>query len=486
MKLSNIINGFQWTLLQGVTDIDIHRLQYDSRQVAPGDVFVCITGFQTDGHKYAKQAAERGAVAIICERPVPDLPDTVTAIQTADTRKALAAAAVDYYGHPSGKMNLVGVTGTNGKTTTTYLIKSALEAEPGHKVGIIGTIENRIGDKVLHTERTTPESLELQALFAEMLAENVTDTAMEVSSHSLALCRVFGCDFKIGVFTNLTQDHLDYHKTMENYQAAKGILFEMCEKAVINIDDPAGGYMMERAAGKELLTVAIDQPADIRAEDIHITADGVSFAVTYQHKKYEAALNIPGTFSIYNALGAIGACLFLGIGMETILQGLKNNGGVPGRFQTIKSRRGFNAIVDYAHTPDGLENILSTAREFVTGRIITVFGCGGDRDRTKRPVMGGIAGKLSDYCIITSDNPRTEDPLQILLDVEEGTKQTGRPYEKQVDRKQAILQAIAMAKPGDVVVVAGKGHENYQIFKDKTIHFDDAEVIRTAFEEDKK
>ena len=299
-----------------------------------------------------------------------------------------------------------------------------------------------------------------------MLKENVSDVVMEVSSHSLDLHRVDKCNYDIGIFTNLTQDHLDYHITMENYKKAKGILFALAKKAVINMDDEAGKYMLSVAGDKPIITYGIDHDADIKAEDISITADGVKFKLEYSGKEYNAELNIPGKFSIYNALGAIGACLLMGIDMETILEGLKNNKGVQGRFQTVKNKKGFNAIVDYAHTPDGLENILKTANEFVTGKIITVFGCGGDRDRTKRPIMGEIAGKLSDYCIITSDNPRTEDPELILDDVEVGMKRTNCEYVKMVDRKEAIFAAVSMAKEGDVVVIAGKGHENYQIFKD--------------------
>ena len=485
MKLKDLLNTIEYTVSNGKENIDISKIEYDSRKVENNDVFVCITGFKTDGHNYAKAAVEKGATAIICEKELQDIPSDITIDKTENTRKALAVISDNYYNHPSQNMNVIGVTGTNGKTTTTFLIKSILDLI-NHKVGIIGTIENRIGDKVLHTERTTPESLELQELFDEMLKEKVSDVVMEVSSHSLDLHRVDKCNYDIGIFTNLTQDHLDYHVTMENYKKAKGILFTLAKKAVINMDDEAGKYMLLVAGDKPTITYGIDKDADIKAEDISITADGVKFKLEYGGKEYNAELNIPGKFSIYNALGAIGACLLMGIDMETILEGLKNNKGVQGRFQTVKNKKGFNAIVDYAHTPDGLENILKTANEFVKGKIITVFGCGGDRDRTKRPIMGEIAGKLSDYCIITSDNPRTEDPALILDDVEVGIKRTNCEYVKMVDRKQAIFEAVSMAKEGDVVVIAGKGHENYQIFKDKTIHFDDVEVVLEAFGEDAK
>ena len=481
MKLSEILKGLEYELLQGSIDTDITKIEYDSRKAEKGSLFVCVTGLKTDGHIYAHKAVESGAVALICERNIEGIDKSVTIIKVKDSRVTISAIADNFYDHPATKMTMIGVTGTNGKTTTTYLIKSVLD-HIGQKVGVIGTIENRIGDVEIHTERTTPEALELCELFDEMAKAGVSHTVMEVSSHSLALHRVDFCKFKIGIFTNLTQDHLDYHKTMENYMKAKGKLFEMSENAVINADDHAGAYMLSRAKGR-VLTFGIDNDADLKASDMHITANGVKYVLTYEGNKYNVDINIPGKFSIYNSLGSIGACLILGIPMETILAGLKENYGVPGRFQTIKSHKGFNAIVDYAHTPDGLENILNTAREFVKGRIITVFGCGGDRDRTKRPIMGEIGGRLSDICVITSDNPRTEEPGLIIKDIEEGIKDTGCPYECITDRKEAILHAIAIAKEGDVVVIAGKGHEDYQIFKDKTIHFDDAEVVREAFGE---
>lgn len=481
MKLSKLVEGLEYVLLQGNIDCDIKKIDYDSRKVEEGSVFVCVTGFKTDGHIYAKGAVEKGAVALVCERDIEGIDSSVTIIKVGNSRAALSVLSENYYDHPASKMTMIGVTGTNGKTTTTYLVKSVLD-HLNKKVGVVGTIENRIGEKRLHTERTTPESLELCELFDMMVKEDVTHTVMEVSSHSLDLHRVDCCKYDIGIFTNLTQDHLDYHITMENYKIAKGRLFEISKNAVINIDDAAGSYMVSKAKGK-ILTFGIDNDADLKAENMNITANGVTYTLKYEGKEYAVDINIPGKFSIYNSLGSIGACLIMGIPMEDILAGLKENYGVPGRFQTIKSNKGFNAIVDYAHTPDGLENILNTAREFVKGRIITVFGCGGDRDRTKRPIMGEIGGRLSDICIITSDNPRTEDPDQILKDVEEGTKRTDCPYECICDRKEAIFRAVEIAKEGDLVVVAGKGHEDYQIFKDKTIHFDDAEVIREAFGE---
>lgn len=477
MKLSALLQDIEWTLLYG-EEKEINAIAYDSRKVQQGDLFVCITGFQTDGHKYAQKAIEAGAVAILCEKAIQSDNKDVTILQTKNTRHALAILSSNYYKHPCNSMNVIGVTGTNGKTTTTYLIKSVLDSI-GHKVGIVGTIENRIGQKVLHADRTTPESLELQQLFYQMKQENVTDVVMEVSSHSLDLHRVDGIQYNIGIFTNLTQDHLDYHKTMENYKIAKSLLFQRSNKSVINIDDEAGEFMKQNAKG-EVLTFGIDKQADITAKEIDISADGVKFTLCYDNKQYMVSLHTPGRFSIYNALGAIGACIFMGIAMEDIIAGLNSNVGVAGRFQTIKSTKA-NAIVDYAHTPDGLENILKTAQEFVKGKIITVFGCGGDRDKTKRPIMGEIAGKLSDYCIITSDNPRTENPASILDDVEVGMKKTNCEYIKLVDRREAICHAVEYGQKGDLIIIAGKGHEDYQIFADKTIHFDDVEEVKKAF-----
>ena len=482
MKVEKILHDIEYKLIQGSVETEFEKIEYDSRKVSKGDAFVCVTGFKTDGHNYVESAIKSGATVIFCERELENIDESVTVIQFENTRKALAHISAEYYGRPSERMNVIGVTGTNGKTTTTFLVKSILD-KIGHKTGIIGTIENRIGDRIIATERTTPESLELQELFKTMADEGCQDVVMEVSSHALDLHRVDDIRFNVGIFTNLTQDHLDYHVTMENYKKAKGLLFERCLASVVNIDDEAGEYMVSVSKGK-VITFAIDKNADLKAEDIHISADGVEFKLEYDGKEYPVSLNTPGKFSIYNALGAIGACILMGIDMDTIISGLKENKGVNGRFQTVRSKRGFNAIVDYAHTPDGLENILKTAKEFVKGRIITVFGCGGDRDRTKRPIMGEIAGIYSDYCIITSDNPRTEDPVQILDDVEPGTKKSGCDYTKIVDRGEAIKYAIDMAKEGDVVIVAGKGHENYQIFADKTIHFDDVEEVKKAFGED--
>ncbi|WP_317853766.1 UDP-N-acetylmuramoyl-L-alanyl-D-glutamate--2,6-diaminopimelate ligase [Chakrabartyella piscis] len=479
MELKQLLQQTTHTTLQGDTCCLVEKIEYDSRKVTKGDVFVCITGLQADGHKFAKMAVEKGATALICEHMPEDISEEITVVAVENSRIALADMSVAFYGDPSKELAVIGITGTNGKTTTTYLLQSIL-GKIGKKMGIIGTIENRIGDKVIPTERTTPESKELQGLFAQMQSEDVTHVMMEVSSHALDLKRVAGVHFAVGVFTNLTQDHLDYHKTMENYKIAKSELFQMAEKSVINIDDAAGEYMKSVAKG-EVLTFGIDNKADLMANNIKITGLGVDFTFDWQGVTYPVHLHTSGKFSVYNALGAIGASLLLGVPVEDVVAGITENKGVRGRFETIGHKKGFQAVVDYAHTPDGLENVLQTASEFVTGRIITVFGCGGDRDTTKRPIMGQIAGNYSGYAIITSDNPRTEDPNLILNDVEVGILETNCDYEKIVDRREAIEKAVSMAAVGDVIVIAGKGHETYQIFANETIHFDDMEEVRKLF-----
>ena len=482
VTLEKLLEGTTFSLLQGEQEIEISAIQYDSRRVQAGDVFVCVPGLQVDGHKFAKGAVEKGATALICERMPEGIPTWVTVIRVKNARRALALASAIYCDEPSKKMRVIGVTGTNGKTTTTYLLQAILN-RMGRTVGIIGTIENRIGDKILPSERTTPESKELQELLAQMYEAGVTDVVMEVSSHSLDLHRVDGISFDVGIFTNLTQDHLDYHKTMENYMMAKALLFQRSKHSIINIDDPAGEKMAAMATG-DVLTFSFHGKGMLEADEIQITADGTAFVLKWGAERHLVRLNTPGLFSVYNALGAIGACIRMGIPLDEIIQGLADIKGVSGRFQMIRSKKGYQAVVDYAHTPDGLENILKTAREFTTGKILTVFGCGGDRDKTKRPIMGRIAAELSDYCIITSDNPRTESPMQIMEEVEVGVKETTCPYCKLADRREAIAHAAERVESGDVIIIAGKGHETYQIFADKTIHFDDVEEIRKAFGEE--
>lgn len=476
MKLSELLINTTHEKIQG-GDPEVKGICYDSRKTEPGFLFVCVKGFETDGHKYAESAVKLGAVALLCEDAV-NVPENVTVIKAENTRVALGEVSSVFYDEPSSNLKVIGVTGTNGKTTTTYLLGSIFR-EYGYKVGIIGTIENRIGDKVIPTDKTTPESLELNMLFSKMHESGVKTVAMEVSSHSLDLHRVDFCKFDVGIFTNLTQDHLDYHKTMENYRNAKSRLFSMCKYGVVNGDDPASAYFIENGEC-EFLTFGLDKSNDLYAWDISVKPDGVSFTANIYGVATEISLPIPGKFTVYNALGAIGAAVCLSVPAEIIKSGLEKNTGVTGRAQTIKTGKGKNIIVDYSHTPDSLKNILEAISEFADKRVITVFGCGGDRDKGKRPMMGEIAGNMSDVAIITSDNPRSEEPLSIILEIEEGVKRTGCKYIKMPDRREAINYAVKIAEPGDVILIAGKGHENYQIFSDHTIHFDDADVAAEA------
>lgn len=479
MLLKDLTSIIEHEYVNGDQNAEISGIAYDSRRVKPGDLFVCIKGFKVDGHEFISQAIGQGAAAVIVEKEVEDV--KVPMIKVKNSRRALALISAAFFGNPSSKFKLIGVTGTNGKTTTTYLIKTILE-QGGSKVGLIGTNQNMIGDKVLPAERTTPESLELQQLFSDMVKEKVDYVVMEVSSHSLELNRVDGCNFEIGIFTNITQDHLDFHITMENYLKAKTTLFKRCKKGIINVDDSSSEYILNNGTC-EMITFGIDKEADIHAKDIEISEKGVKFDVDTPYGSKFIELGIPGRFSVYNALGSIGACLALGISLEQIQQGLKQAKGVPGRAQIVETGKDFTVLIDYAHTPDGLENILNTVNGFAKGRVVTLFGCGGDRDKTKRPIMGEIAGKLSDFCIITSDNPRTEDPLQILNHIEEGIKKTDCSYVVIENRFEAIKYALENAKKDDVIVLAGKGHETYQILKDRVIHFDEKEIVESILRE---
>lgn len=474
MKLSEILKNVDYKFLQG-EDIEINNIEYDSRKVKQGSLFVCVCGFATNGCSYLTEALRNGAKAIMVEQPI-NLKDNITVVKVEDSRYAMAIASSNFYNNPSKKMKLIGVTGTNGKTSTTFLISYILESF-GRNVGIIGTIENHIGNKIIKSNRTTPESLDLQCFFSEMLDQGIEDVVIEVSSHSLVLDRVSACDFDIGIFTNLTQEHMDFHRTMEDYREAKSKLFKMCRKGIINIDDEASKYIAD-VASCDIITFGIYNEADFKAENIKLNSNGVNFSVFIDNQYTEFFVPIPGKFSVYNSLGAIATCYNMGVSVNTIKEGLKNAKGVAGRCQSISSESGFTVIVDYAHTPDGLKNIITTVKEFAERRTIVVFGCGGDRDITKRSLMGEIAGQLSDFCVITSDNPRSENPETILYDIEEGILKTDCDYIKIIDRKEAIKEAMNMAIKGDIIIVAGKGHEDYQIFKDKTIHFNDIEIVK--------
>ncbi|HHY82698.1 MAG TPA: UDP-N-acetylmuramoyl-L-alanyl-D-glutamate--2,6-diaminopimelate ligase [Clostridiales bacterium] len=474
MILRELLKGINVLRTEGSLDIDIKEIFYDSRQVTPGSLFFCIEGYKADGHDFAPMAVEKGAVAVLLQKDVK-LPDGITKVFVEDTRKSMGYISSAFYGNPTENLILFGVTGTNGKTTTTYMIKSILE-QSGKKTGLIGTITNMIGDRKIPAERTTPESPDLQKLFHEMLQEKADAAVMEVSSHSLELSRVVGCIFEVGIFTNLTQDHLDFHGTLDNYREAKAKLFDQSRIAVINVDDESGRMILDRLES-HAFTYGIYKPADIFARDIEITAEGVSFNLHILGGKIGVNLRIPGIFSVYNALAAASACYAAGVSLDDIQAGLESIRGVPGRFELLDTGTDYSVILDYAHTPDGLENILKTARDLTQGRIVTLFGCGGDRDSAKRPLMGEVTGKYSDFCIVTSDNPRSEDPMKIINDILPGLKKTGCPYIVIEDRRQAIEYALKNAKKNDVIILAGKGHETYQQIKGKTIHFDEKEIV---------
>lgn len=477
MKLKDILAGVDGKLINGKTDIDINTMTIDSRKAGEGVLFIAMAGMTVDGHKFIPSAYEKGTRAVITEHEIENIPEDMTVYQVESARDALAVMAANFYNSPCKELNMIGVTGTNGKTSTTYFIESVLNYIK-HKTAVIGTVEIRIGGKKREIDfatSTTPDTIELNQMLRIMADEKCDDVIMEVSSHSLELKKVKGINFKVGIFTNLTQDHLDFHKTMENYCGAKAKLFKMCEYGVINADDEWADKIMENASCK-IMTYSIEKPSDLQAKDIEYLMDRVHFTVNINGEDVRFELMVPGRFSVYNALAAIGAMVSIGVDAADIKAGINNIKGVPGRIQNIPNDKGFNVIVDYAHTPDGLENIINAVREFTKGRIITVFGCGGDRDRTKRPVMGRIVAELSDIPVITSDNPRSEDPDAILKEVEAGVKPVTDQYEMIVDRKSAIRKAVEIAEKGDSIIIAGKGHENYQILRDKTIHFDDGEV----------
>lgn len=486
MKFCKLFENVEGTVFKHGSDTDIENITIDSRKAGKGWLFVCIQGFTTDGHKFIPKAYEQGCRAFLCEKEPENIPDDADVFVAPNSRIALAKAAAVFYGDPSKKFNLIGVTGTNGKTSSTYFMESILKTV-GRKTAVIGTVEIRIGDEKLDVHlatSTTPDTVELNSLFDLMSKKGVDDVIMEVSSHGLELHKVDFADFDHCIFTNLTQDHLDLHKTMENYCNAKARLFKMCKKAVVNTDDEWSGKIID-AAECPVTTFGIDSDCQLKAKNIEYLSDRVKFTVNINGEDVPFDLPVPGRFSVYNALGVIATALDMGIGVKDIQKGISNIKGVPGRIQSIPNNKGINVIVDYAHTPDGLDKILRAVREFSKKRIITVFGCGGDRDRTKRPVMGEIAAKLSDYCILTSDNPRSEEPEDILKEIEIGVKPVTDKYEMLADRREGIFRAVMLAEEGDTVVIAGKGHEDYEIFKDRTIHFDDTEVAKEALEEKK-
>lgn len=463
--------------------MDISGLAYDSRQVQPGDLFVAIPGFQKDGHDYVGHAKERGAVAAVVERWITDL--EFPQLKVSSARQALSRISANFYDHPSRKLCVLGVTGTNGKTTSTYFIKSILEAAGWH-VGVIGTIQVLIGERAVTASRTTPEALELQTTLARMVTEGLDAAVIEVSSHALELHRVADVAFDGALFTNLSQDHLDFHETLQEYFASKAKLFDNLQgPAGLNYDDQWGRALAAHCAGP-IISYGVEQSADVKAEKIELEKSGVSYILNSEAGQIPINLRLTGHFNVYNSLGAAALCLGQGISLPRIKEGLEALSGVPGRFELIENAVGLNVIVDYAHTPAGLENILQTARALLSGgRLILVFGAGGDRDKAKRPLMGAVAGQLADVVIITSDNPRTEDPAEICSHIETGLLTVDSPAEHLIilNRRAAIRKAVSLAGPADLVVVAGKGHETYQESATGRIHFDDGEEVKASIKE---
>ncbi|HTY36418.1 MAG TPA: UDP-N-acetylmuramoyl-L-alanyl-D-glutamate--2,6-diaminopimelate ligase, partial [Bacteroidota bacterium] len=494
MNLGTLLEGVDVSKLFELTygnflvtgDIDIKKIQYDSRKVERGDCFVALRGAGTDGHRFIEPAVERGAKVVILEDDLK-LPDAyfmhnhVVKIVVPDSRKALAIISANYFGTPSQKLTMVGVTGTNGKTTTTHLVRSILEAS-GQKAGLIGTIEYVIGDGTLPASHTTPESLELNDILARMVHAGCQSVSMEVSSHALHQSRVYGIGYRAAVFTNLTQDHLDYHGTMEEYFNAKKILFDSLSAnsvAVTNVDDPWGMKMVSSTAARTI-SYGLGANAAVQALDVRLSLEGSTFIVRTEDGSKSLTSPLVGRFNVYNVLSAYATGIGLGIPHERIVKGITGVRNVRGRFERIVSPKGWTAIIDYAHTPDALEKCLRTIHDVLPkehrGRIVTVFGAGGDRDRTKRPLMGRIAGELSDVVIVTSDNPRTENPETIIDEILAGIPR-GSSVTRTADRKSAIRSALGQAGTGDVVLIAGKGHEEYQVIGKEKTHFSDREEV---------
>lgn len=486
MRLSELIHGLEWTWHSGPLDADIAGISYDSRNVQKGFVFVCMPGLKTDGHQYIDAAIAGGASAVITAHPV-QVPADVTCIVINDTRRAIAELASRFYRAPSRDVNVIGVTGTNGKTTTTHLIKAILE-KAGHNTAIMGTLYAQAGSYQKVMGHTTPEAADIQAFLALCRDQGFRYVVMEVSSHALDQMRVEGIHFKAAVFTNLTQDHLDYHRDMEAYKQAKLRLFHMIPDddnhfCVVNQDDPAAGDFIA-AAGKRCYTYSINGPSDYQAAEVETNLQGTRFSTLYNQEKMQISMRLIGMFSVYNAMAAIAFAGGEGLPAATVVAALEGMKGIPGRFEEVFSRHDFTVVVDYAHTPDGLENILKTGKALTRNRMITVFGCGGDRDPGKRPMMGEIAARYSDFCVVTSDNPRSEEPEAIIADIVPGLDRVPESrYAIIADRTEAIRHAIHLAKPGDLVIIAGKGHETYQLVKDKVLDFDDRLVAARILEE---
>ena len=483
MKLRELIKNLSIIEMNADAELEISGVSYDSRKTEKGDMFVAIRGFEADGHKFIPKAVENGAAVILCEeKPSCDIPYVLVS----DSRYGLAIVSRDFFGDPASEMTMIGITGTSGKTSSSYLIKHMLESKLDAKVGLIGTNGNMIGDEFLYTEHTTPESYELHKLFREMADAGCTHVVMEVSSHSLTLERVAGIMFDVAVFTNLSQDHLDLHGTMDEYAAAKKKIFSQCRMGCVNADDERAPFMLEGAKCPMLTYSAAGGDAKLKAENVRLTGEGVHFEAVYGAERVQTELAIPGMFSVYNALGIIAAGLSLGISLEKCAHALSSAKGVKGRMERVPTDGDYSIIIDYSHKPDALEKVLKTLRPITRGRLIALFGCGGDRDRGKRPIMGAIAADNADFVIVTSDNPRTEEPVAIIDEIVEGLKDKQTPYTVICDRIEAIGWAIDNSRPGDVILLAGKGHEDYQVIGHEKHHMDEREIVAQFLEERKK
>ena len=477
MKLKKLLEGIEIIESTADMELDIASVAYDSRKVERGGLFVAISGFASDGNRFIPMAMEKGAAVIVtAKKPELDVPYVLIP----SDRLALALIGCNFYSHPARSMTMIGVTGTNGKTSVTLLLKQVIEKVLGAKVGLIGTMENRIGDLVIPTERTTPESFELQGLFAQMRDAGCKYVVMEVSSHAIALERIGGVHFDVAAFTNLTEDHLDFHKTMENYCDTKAELFNRCDKAVLNCDDS----WFERISQNvkcDMLTTSVKGSGSLNARDLLLRADGIAFTAEMGTEHASVSLQIPGRFTVYNAITVLGIASQLGISLQTAASALATAEGVRGRVEVVPTPgKPYTVLLDYAHTPDGLENVLTSVRDFCKGNLIVVFGCGGDRDPIKRPIMGHIGVSLADFAVITSDNPRNEDPMTIISDILKGVEDTDGEYIVIENRRKAIQYAMDKAGKNDIIILAGKGHETYQEIRGVKHHLDEREEV-TAY-----
>ncbi len=479
MKLSELLKYVRVVSLSAAADPEITGIAYSSKKVEPGNIFIALKGQRADGHDFLPEALERGAAAIVSERPRPPALDRAW-VQVLDGREAMALLAAGFYGHPSSRLKVVGITGTKGKTTITYILEEILNSA-GFKPGVVGTVEYRWPGRQFSAERTTPEAPDIQKFLRQMVEEGVSHCLMEVSSHSLELKRVWGIGFDVAIFTNLSGEHLDYHQTMENYFEAKKKLFFLNHKrqaSIVNIDDPWGERLLSELP-MQTISFGFKPEAVVRVEKFSINQEGMTATVSSPLGQLTFTSGLIGKHNLYNFLAAISAALVLAIPVPDIIKGISSVKRIPGRFESVPNRLGINVIVDYAHTDGALENLLQAIRSLNPRKVILVFGCGGDRDRLKRPRMGEVAARLADWTIITSDNPRSEEPEQIITEIEHGFHRLGNHnYEKIVDRRRAIEAALAQARKGDWVVIAGKGHENYQVFKDRTVPFSDVETAR--------